>query len=409
VIFGRYVGAGLTRTEAIDCPVGTRAKHCQPPVVSGHGGYTYGDFPLIGGAPEVHASGEVWSQTLWDLRSALGHRVADMLITRGMSLSPNEPSMPDMRNAIIQADRAVYGGRHVKRIWQVFAHRGMGFFAGSLTSGDPNTVESFRLPPGHGAPRGTVRGRVIDRLTKRPIKNALVEIAGHRSGLLPNYADRTNAQGRYAIHRVVAAKYPGIIAFARGYHTISRTIRVRHSGTKEDFKPRRDWAATNGGGRITRFTGPDFAGFGCGPSDAIDLSPFSGWGSTAGDDAGTPTNVIVPKHIVVRLSATVTVSSFNVDPTATCGDPGSASTGAFRIATSANGTAWTKAVQGTFTTADQGRFNLVKPAAPIPGVRFVRFTMAGTQVPDFSHNCPNGPYAGCTFMDMSELEVYGTR
>jgi extracellular elastinolytic metalloproteinase len=356
----------------------------------------------------VHGSGELWSQTLWDLRSALGHRIADMDTTRAMSLSPNEPSMPDMRNAIIQADRAVYGGKHIKRIWKVFAHRGMGFFAGSLSSDDPNTVESFRLPPGHGAPRGTVRGRVIDRLTKRPVKNALVEIAGHRNGLVPNYVDRTNAQGRYAIHRVVAAKYPGIIAFARGYHTISRTIRVQPSVTKVDFKPRRDWAAKNGGGRITRFNGPDFSAFGCGPSGAIDLSPFSGWGNTAGDDAGTPTNVIVPKHIVVKLAKTVTVTSFNVDPTATCGDPGSASTGDYRIETSPNGTAWTTAAQGTFTTADQGRFNLVKSAAPIPGVRFVRFTMLGTQVPDFATNCPNGPYAGCEFMDMSELEVYGT-
>ena len=38
------------------------------------GGYTYGDFPDVIGQPEVHASGEIWSQTLWDLRTRLGDR-----------------------------------------------------------------------------------------------------------------------------------------------------------------------------------------------------------------------------------------------------------------------------------------------------------------------------------------------
>jgi extracellular elastinolytic metalloproteinase len=119
--------------------------------------------------------------------------------------------------------------------------------------------------------------------------------------------------------------------------------------------------------------------------------------------------VIIPKHITVKLPAAVTVRSFAVDPTAVCGDAGSASTGDFRIETSASGTAWTTAAHGTFTSDDQRRFNTVKPAAAIPGVRYVRFTMLGNQVPDFATNCPNGPYDGCQWMDMTELEVFGTR
>ncbi len=59
----------------------------------------------------MHASGEVWAQTLWDLRRRFGHAKADMLITRGMELSPPEPSMLDMRNAILQADRVAYRRR----------------------------------------------------------------------------------------------------------------------------------------------------------------------------------------------------------------------------------------------------------------------------------------------------------
>jgi extracellular elastinolytic metalloproteinase len=408
VIEGRYADAGLLRTEAIDCPVGSRAKHCQPSVVAGHGGYTYGDFSRIGGAPEPHDSGEVWSQTLWDLRSALGHRVADMDITRGMSLSTSYPSMLDMRNAIIQADRAAYGGKHVKRIWKVFAHRGMGFYAGTTSSFDTSPIESFRTPPGPHAPRGTLTGRVVDRFTHRPVKNALVVVQHHRSGLAARYVARTNAHGRYAIHRVGVGRYPYVFAAPKGYQIITKGVRLRTGVTPVDFKPRRDWAARNGGARIAGVNGPNFAPF-CGPALAVDTRQVTGWGSTAGDNAGTPANVIIPKHISVKLPRAVTVTSFNVDPTAICGDSGSASTGDYRIDTSPNGTVWTTAAQGTFTPADQLRFNLVKVSAPIPGVRYVRFTMLGNQTPNFAHNCPNGPYSGCQFMDLTEFEVFGKR
>jgi hypothetical protein len=376
--------------------------------VSGHGGYTYGDFPLIGGAPEPHASGEVWSQTLWDLRGALGHRVADMDITRGMSLSPNYPSMLDMRNAIIQADRASYGGKHVKRIWSVFAHRGMGFFAGTTSSVDVSPVEDFRTPPGAKAPRGTLRGRVIDRVTNRPLKNALVIVQNHRLGLAARYVDRTDAQGRYNIRRIAVGRYPYVSAAHDGYQVITKGVRVSTGVTKVSFRPRRDWAALNGGASLTGFNGPNYAPQ-CGPRLAIDARQVTGWGSTAGDNTGAPTNVIIPKHIVVKLPRAVTVTSFNVDPTANCGDSGSASTGDFRIETSANGTVWTAVAHGTFTPADQFRFNLVKASAPTPHVRYVRFTMLGNQTPDFAHNCPDGPYSGCSFMDLTEFEVFGKR
>ena len=69
----------------------------------------------VAGGPEVHADGEIWAQTLWDIRTALvaaagseagGSDEAEQLITMGMRLAPPEPSMLDMRNAILQADTA---------------------------------------------------------------------------------------------------------------------------------------------------------------------------------------------------------------------------------------------------------------------------------------------------------------
>ena len=61
------------RSQAADCPVGASAAICPGTPTAGTGGYTLGDFGNIFFAgPEVHADGELWSETLWDLRQALG-------------------------------------------------------------------------------------------------------------------------------------------------------------------------------------------------------------------------------------------------------------------------------------------------------------------------------------------------
>ena len=88
---------------------------------------TYGDFGKIAGGPEVHADGEIWLETLWDLRNALGSTETERLVTRAMELSPPSPSFLDMRNAIVQADEVANGGANSDTIWKTFAHRGMGY------------------------------------------------------------------------------------------------------------------------------------------------------------------------------------------------------------------------------------------------------------------------------------------
>ena len=149
VRIGIYEGHGvdLDRTEPMDCKVGQSAKLCSGGKTGHHGGYTYADFGHVIGEPEVHADGEIWAQTLWDLRDRLGSRAAESLVTRGMELAPDNPSFLDMRNAILVADNAVYHGRHLTAIWQVFAHRGMGFDASSDGGRDERPTAGFDLPP----------------------------------------------------------------------------------------------------------------------------------------------------------------------------------------------------------------------------------------------------------------------
>ena len=109
----------------------------------------------------------------------------------------------------------------------------------------------------------------------------------------------------------------------------------------------------------------------------------------------------------MKLPQAITVKEFSVDPSANCGDGASASTSGYRIETSADGTTWTTANQGTFTADDLGQLNSLAPSAGATGVRFVRFTILGNQVPDFATDCP-GPFTGCVHADLTELEVFGT-
>jgi extracellular elastinolytic metalloproteinase len=408
VFLGTYLTAGAPfRTMAIDCAVGATSDGCTDDN-GGRGGYTYGDFPTISrSGPEVHASSEVWSQTLWDIRGALGHDVADTLITRAMSLSPTEPSMLDMRDAILQADQAVYGNAHRPVLWRIFANRGMGWYAGAVDGSDAFPAEDFQLPPAPVTLRTAIVGEVTDPSNgNRPVVGAVVHVTGHDSGFLGDYTAVTGGTGRYRIPNVFPGTYPKVVAEAPGYEPASHPVDTADP-TAGDFSLRRDWAAYSGGATITGFNGPDNSVLGCGPIEAIDTSLGTGWGSTTGDDNGTPTNQFVPKFIVVDLQHPVDISGFAVDPSNTCVDDQTSATGRYEIDTSPDGTTWTTAAQGAFATADIGRLNAVSATAGVRGVRFVRFWMLGNQVPSFDLHCPTAPVSGCSFTDLTELEVHG--
>ena len=102
--------------------------------------------------PEVHDLGEIWCAALWEMTWAIiqqegkinpkiyepanggGNTIAMKLVTEGMKLQPCRPGFIDGRDAIIQADRNLYGGTHVVAIREAFSKRGMGFGASQGSS-----------------------------------------------------------------------------------------------------------------------------------------------------------------------------------------------------------------------------------------------------------------------------------
>jgi extracellular elastinolytic metalloproteinase len=405
VLVGPYVTPGSTiRTQGLDCPVGSNSTACPGTAGAGPGGYTYGDFARIQGTAEVHADGEIWAETLWDLRTAVGSKTSESLVTRAMELSPASPSFLDMRNSILTADLVVNGGQNQKKIWEVFAARGMGFFAGSVDGDDTAPVEDFSLPPAADTPRGSLTGTVTDRDTAATVAGAVVAFGGHNSGFAGDYAATTDATGRYTITGIIPGSYPKVFTRSAGFDPIVRTVTVAASANTLDWPLRRDWAAAPGGASVTEFTPPDNTDFGCGPGNLIDQSLGVGWGSIA------PTNPEPdpqPKFVVIQLPVAVNISDLQIDPSNTCGDQGSASTGDYKVETSADAITWTLGIAGHFTPADRHLTTVPLAPASTTGVKFVRYTMIGTQVGDLGGTCP-GAFSGCDFMDSTELIVFGT-
>jgi hypothetical protein len=143
---GAYVDTGHNiRNQPIDCSVGSTTAPCV-------GGYTYGDFAALGGTVDPHNAGEIWGETLWDIRKLLGSEVAEAIVTGGMRQTPLQPSFLDARNAIMLADNTLYGGIHANTLWGIFANRGMGFSALSAGPNGTTPIERFDLPPVAAAP-----------------------------------------------------------------------------------------------------------------------------------------------------------------------------------------------------------------------------------------------------------------
>jgi extracellular elastinolytic metalloproteinase len=233
-----YDGKGVTldRTEPMDCKVGQRARLCNGGSTDHRGGYTYADYADVVGGPDVHGDGEIWAQTLWDLRDRLGSRKSESLVTRAMELAPYNPSFLDMRNAILVADTAVFHGVDRTAIWRVFAHRGMGFFAGSIGARDTAPGASFAMPPA-AITTGSIQGLVTDLDTGDPIEGAAITLAFQGSGTV-NPTAVTGPDGEYTLNGIPQGHYAELQVKANGYQE-RVPVTVGAGVTTVDLTPRR--------------------------------------------------------------------------------------------------------------------------------------------------------------------------
>jgi hypothetical protein len=433
------LAASLTRGEnglresALDCPAGV--AHAAP-TCPGGGGFTFADYGKVwAGGPEVHADGEIWAQTLWDLRTELIRRYgpedgverARRLITDGMRMVTrsylHNPTFIDARNAILEADVAWGRGAGSSEgeepdhslIWSVFARRGMGYFASTERihgAYDPAPIADFQLPPDESV-TGTLSGTVTDADTHTALPGVTVSLPGN------TLSATTGADGRYTLTGVVATTYPRLVVTRAGYDAPSPNgaVDVDAGGTVHDFALRRNWALTTGGTQVLAGIDPDGLGEGCYPENALDGSLAYGWASYQPDwdgidgdlDDWFPDSVRGPRAMTLWLPQDVDVSEFLLDPGAICGDDDSASLGEFTIETADASQQFRLAYDGRgdnrFVRAARPnhRLHTLTPiAGTTTGVRYVKVTMLRPQ----GEGSPGD--SAERFVDLAEFGIHGT-
>ncbi len=120
-------------------------------------------FDDIKGTTAPHPLGEIWAGALWDMYWAFvdkygydpdwnnqesGNFRANFLVMEGMKMQPCRPGFIQGRNAIFKADEVHYNGENACLLWEIFARRGLGFFAeGGLTTDRNDGKEDFEPFP----------------------------------------------------------------------------------------------------------------------------------------------------------------------------------------------------------------------------------------------------------------------
>ena len=168
--------------------------------------YSSVDYDFVG--LQVHASGEVWTATNFDIRKAMiarygagtpalrkacangrvavtrcpGNRRWVQLVFDSFLLMANSAnSMVDARDAMLGADLVRFGGANQALLWNAFAKRGLGETAASAGAGDVNPAPSFASPL---ATEATVTFRPVDE-NGRPVAGAKLFVGDYQARAVP--------------------------------------------------------------------------------------------------------------------------------------------------------------------------------------------------------------------------------
>jgi extracellular elastinolytic metalloproteinase len=321
-----------------------------------HNPLGFGDIGYDLTGPEVHADGEIWTATLWDLRKALvarygaakGAEVAARLVTDGMPLTAPDPSFLDARDGILAADLDRYHGDDYDTIWTAFAHRGAGASATSQGGDDTDPHPAFDHPdPGRD---GTLVGTVVDAASGAPVANARVIVGDFEARVTP--LARTSSTGGFSA-KLVSGSYDVTIQ-APGYGAQTfKAIAVGAGATKRmtlDVAP--NLASKANGATIVSASSED-AGL---PAQfLIDDTEASAWATQSGS---TPYNSGPEQRVTIKLAAPGRITSIAVSAFKTTTASRFEAMRDFTLQTSTDGVRWTTAQTGSFT------FQPPRPTAP---------------------------------------------
>ena len=274
----------------------------------------YSDYGFDSTGPEVHADGEIWNGTQWNVRQALvkkwnkqypydsdklqaycavsqtangprhastcpGNRRWIQLMFDSFLLQQGATSMLAARDAMIAADRMRFQGQDVEVMWKAFAQRGMGAGASVKDGDDTSPTPSFATPVGKNVKvkfKGKGKGQIF---------------VGHYEARATPVADLDRSTPLAGSVSMVPGTYE--MLYVSKTHGFKRfTLKVKKKKGKKTqkvkLKPKKNYAAAAAGATVIGSTG--------GSRNAghlIDGTESTNWGGVS-----TPTNVDESKPFV---------------------------------------------------------------------------------------------------------------
>ena len=356
--------------------------------------YNYADSPLNYGdlgydlvGNEVHADGEIWTATLWQLRQGLiaqygtkaGEKRTALLITAALADTAPSPSMVDARDGILTADQDLYNGKDTELIWKTFANRGMGSGAGSIGSADPDPVPSFASPNTHDNGHLTV---TTTDATGRAVTGVNVFIGDYEARVTPS-ASTAGRAGTALVNMVPGTYDVTLQAPGWGSRTITGIKITAGATTAQAVILQPNLASATNGATITASSGNDGKNL---EANLIDDTQATSWGNTrttaAQDQSGSVTVALSP----ALDTASTTISAIELGAYPGLGLPRFGAVRDYAIEVSDDGTTWTTVATGTVHTdpprpvAPELNYQKITLATPVHA-NFVRLDVAHTQGP----------------------------
>jgi len=152
----------------------------------------------------VHTNGQIWANTLWDLRErfrmdlvegsqAAGINELHQLYINGLKLSPASPTMLELRDSMLQDDlirnpsAAPGGSENYCRMWAEFAGRGMGVSAqDTKDTGNNTVVANFTEPAACTGPPPTPPNPAPSGLTATASGSSQINLSWTDGGSVVN-------------------------------------------------------------------------------------------------------------------------------------------------------------------------------------------------------------------------------
>jgi Zn-dependent metalloprotease len=359
----------------------------------------FGDIGYDLTGPEVHADGEIWTATLWDLRKRLvsmygakqGAEVAARLVTDGMPLTAPDPSFLDARDGILAADVDRYHGANTDAIWAVFAHRGAGASASSATGDDTNPTPAFD----HAADsrNGLLVGRVVNGATGEPVKGAKVIVGEFEARATP--LARTSDTGGFGATMAAGAYDLLITAPGFGAQQFRDVAVTAGHTTSLAFTVAPNLTSTAAGAKVVNASSED-AGL---PAEfLLDDTAASVWATKKG---ATPYNSGPDQRVTVQLAKPSTIDRLQVSAFKNTTSSRFSALKDFTFQVSSDGVLW--------KTVKTGGFGYQTPRPTAPDLNYKSFTLdkpvKATYVRFFADSVQGETL---DHAEVAELQVFGT-